>query len=164
MRLPSLVPDPVKVEHRIGIRAPAEVIWGIVSDIDRWSEWNPLYSKAAGVVRMGAQLDLELALDGQPRRAIQPVILDWVPNEQIHWRLKMAGGLVVTTRFIEIEALSATGCIFANGELFGGFGGPPLVRRMGRVIRQGFREMSEALKAKAEAAVGTADVPLPPVV
>jgi hypothetical protein len=162
MRLPNLMPDPVKIEHRIGIRAPAEVIWSIVSDIEGWSSWNPLYPKAAGVVRMGAQLDLEVVVPGQEPRQIQPVILDWVPNEQIHWRLKMAGGMVSTTRFIEIEALTETGCIFSNGELFGGFLGPRVARRMGRAVRQGFRAMGEAVKARAEAASGMANAELPP--
>ncbi|HWF00325.1 MAG TPA: SRPBCC domain-containing protein [Caulobacteraceae bacterium] len=150
MRLPNFVPDAVKIEHRIGVRAPAEVIWTVISDIGRWSEWNPLYPKAAGVVRMGAQLDLELAVPGQQPRQIQPVILDWVPNEQIHWRLKMVSGLVSNTRYLEIEALTENGCIFSNGELFGGFLGPSVAKRMGRAIRQGFREMGEAVKARAE--------------
>ncbi len=154
MRLPSLMPDPVKIEHRIGVRAPAEVIWSLVSDVPGWSAWNPLYPKAAGVVRIGAQLDLEVAIPGEAPRQIQPVILDWIPNEQIHWRLKMASGLVSTTRYIEIEALSETGCIFSNGELFGGFLGPGAARRMRKALRQGFRDMGEAVKARAEAAYG----------
>lgn len=151
-RLPNLLPDPVKIEHRIGVRAPAQIIWEIVSDIEGWNAWNPLYPKAAGVVRMGAQLDLELAIPGQERRQIHPVILDWVPNEQIHWRLKMMNGLVSNTRYLEIEALTETGCIFSNGEMFGGFLGPSVAKRMGRPIRQGFRAMGEAVKQRAEAA------------
>ncbi len=141
----------VKIEHRVGIQAPAEAIWSVIADIEGWSAWNPIYPKAQGVLRIGAPLTLELALEGRRPQTIRPVILDWVPNEQIHWRLKALGGLVKTTRYLEIERLGETGCIFANGELFDGPLGPTAVRSLRRTIRAGFAAMSHAVKARAEA-------------
>lgn len=142
----------VKIEHRIGVQAPAEAIWTVISDIARWSEWNPIYPKAEGALRIGATLTLELALDGRKPQVIRPVILDWIPNEQIHWRLTALMGLVRTTRYLEIEALADNACIFANGELFEGPLGPTAARRMEGAIRAGFRAMGEAVKVRAEAA------------
>lgn len=141
----------VKLEHRLGIRAPAEAIWAVIFDIYRWSEWNPLYPKAAGVIRIGSVLDLEVAVPGQAPRAIRPVVTDWVPNEQILWRLNMMAGLVRATRYIEIEQLSESGCIFSNGEIFGGLFGERLPGRLRGPIRAGFVAMGEALKARVEA-------------
>jgi hypothetical protein len=142
----------VKLEHRIGVRAPAEVIWDAIRDIEGWRDWNPLYPRVEGQLRIGAQLEVEVALPRQKPRTIRPVIIDWVPNDQIHWRVSMLGGLVRTTRYIEIEALTETGCIFSNGELFSGTLGPTVARRMARDIRAGFAAMGEAVKARAEAA------------
>jgi hypothetical protein len=142
----------VKLEHRIGVRTPPDVIWSVISDIQGWRDWNPLYPRAEGALRIGSQLDLDLALPGQKLQTIRPVILDWVPNDQIHWRLTMFGGLVRTTRYIEIEALTETGCIFSNGELFSGMLGPTAAKRMAKQIRAGFAAMGEAVKARAEAA------------
>jgi hypothetical protein len=144
----------VKLEHRIGVRAPAEVIWETIRDIEAWPTWNPLYPRAQGALRIGAQLELDVAIEGQPVRTIKPVILDWVPNDQIHWRLDLMGGLIRTTRYIEIEALTDTGCIFSNGELFRGRFAHLAVRRIARPIRAGFVAMGEAVKARAEAAYG----------
>lgn len=140
-----------KIEHRLGLQAPPDAIWAVISDINGWGEWNPLYTRAEGVLRIGAQLDLDLALPGQKVRAIRPTIVDWVPNEQILWRLSMMGGLVKTLRYIEIEKLSETGCIFANGELFEGPLGPTVARRMRREIRAGFAAMGEAVKDRVMA-------------
>lgn len=144
-------PSGVRVEHRIGVQAPAEVIWDILYDVDHWGEWNPLYVKAAGQIRIGSQLDLTMVLgEGQPSE-IHPVILEWVPNDQIHWRLKTMGGLVSTTRFLEIEVLDTASCIFSNGEIFGGLLGPTVAKRAGRKIYRAFAAMDEALKERAEA-------------
>jgi hypothetical protein len=141
----------MKLEHRLGIKAPAEAIWAVISDVDAWPAWNPLYPRAKGTVRIGAPLDLEVALPGQAPRAIRPVVVDWVPNEQIHWKLSLMGGLVKSTRYLEIEALSETGCIFSNGELFQGVMGPTLAKRMRGPIKAGFVAMGEAVKARVEA-------------
>ncbi|MGH6997265.1 MAG: SRPBCC domain-containing protein, partial [Phenylobacterium sp.] len=92
-----------------------------------------------------------LALEDEAPRVIRPVVYEWVPNDQIHWRLKMLGGLVANTRFLELEKLDTASTIFSNGELIGGLLGPTVARRMGRKIYRGFQAMSEALKARAEA-------------
>jgi hypothetical protein len=142
---------PGKIEHRVGIQAPAEAIWEVIADIEGWRRWNPIYPKAEGTLRIGERLVLELVLEGRKPQTIKPVILDWIPNEQIHWRLTMLGGLVKTTRYLEIEKLSDVGCIFANGELFGGPLGPSAARSLRGPVRRGFAAMGDALKARVEA-------------
>ena len=148
---PPKGPRGFRVEHRIGVQAPAEVIWEIVHDLSRWNEWNPTYPQAAGDIRIGNVLALTLVLPGQPNQELKAKVLDWVPNEQLHWQLSLIGGLIKTLRYIEISPVSDTGCIVDNGEIFGGLMGPSLGRRMGRTVRRGFESMNEALKTRAEA-------------
>ena len=144
-------PSGVRIEHRIGIQAPAEVVWEVLYDLEGWSRWNPLYIKAAGRVRIGETLSVTLALPGEAPREIRPVVLEWVPNEQLHWKLSLLGGFIRTVRYMEIEALAEQSCIVSNGEIYGGMMGPGLARRLGGRIHKGFRLMNEALKAEAEA-------------
>jgi len=148
---PAKGPKGVPIEHRIGIQAPAETIWEILYDLTSWESWNPMYTKASGDIRIGGTLDLTLEVPGQPVQQIRPVVLEWVPNEQLHWRLSLMGGLVKTTRYIEIETLAEASCIVSNGEFFAGVMGPTVVRRMGGSVRRGFAAMNEALKTRAEA-------------
>ena len=147
---PPAGPKGVRIEHRIGIAAPAEAIWQVVADLPGWATWNPLYPKAAGQIHIGETLDLTLALPGAEPRQIRPVVLDWVPNDQLHWKLSMMGGLVKTIRYLEIEQLGETSCIVSNGEIFSGIMGSTVVRQMGGTIRRGFLGMNEALKVQAE--------------
>ena len=142
----------VKLEHRIGVQAPAEVIWESLFDVPGWPAWNPIYPKAAGIIRIGAQLDLELAMPGLAPQQIKPVIVDWVPEDRIHWTTRSTYGLVKTIRYLEIEALSETGCIFSNGEIYDGFMGQRIANRDRRAIRAGFAALGEALQQRAEAA------------
>lgn len=139
-----------KIEHRIGVKAPAETVWAFLSDLTTWSDWNPLYPQASGILRIGAPLTLTLALPGQAARTITPTVIDWVPREQIHWRLSAMGGLVRTVRYLEIEALNEESCVFSNGEIFMGLLGPRTLRQLKRPIRQGFAALGEAVRDRAE--------------
>lgn len=140
-----------KVEHRIGIQAPADTIWDIVVDLQRWGDWNPIYPQASGEVRIGQTLNLTLALPDDKPRTIQPVVLDWVPREQLHWRLSMLGGLVNTLRYIEIEELAPGSCIVSNGEIFKGLLGTRVLKSNANKLRKGFMAMGMALRDRAEA-------------
>lgn len=148
---PPKPPGGLRVEDRIGVQAPAEVIWDIVYDLSAWHEWNPIYPEAAGQIRIGETLALKLALPGEAVQEIRPKVLDWVPNEQLHWQLTLMGGFIKTLRYVEITTLGPQNCVVDNGEFFRGLMGPSLARRMGRTVRRGFKAMNEALKARAEA-------------
>ena len=149
---PPKAPGGYRVEDRIGVQAPADVIWEIVADLDRWAEWNPTYTRASGVIRIGEPLALTLLLPGQSPPEIKPRVVDWVPGEQLHWQLKMLSGAIRTLRYIEIESLGPASSVVDNGELFQGLMGPSLGKRMAGPVRRGFRAMNEALKDRAEAA------------
>src|SRR5262245_46692992 len=109
---------PDKIEVRVGIQAPSEVIWDILVDIDHWGDWSVLYPRAAGQVRIGAQVSATLALPGAETREINPQIVEWVPYEQIIWADRAWRGWVTSTRYFEIEQLDKASCIFSTGELF----------------------------------------------
>ena len=44
----------MKLERRIGIAAPDEVVWEVLSDIEAWPSWNAMYPRARGELRIGA--------------------------------------------------------------------------------------------------------------
>lgn len=141
----------IKLEHRIGIQAPDEIVWEIIADLPGWSDWNPLYPRAEGEIRIGDRWTLDLALPGRPVQTINPVILDWAPYDHIHWRLTMLRGWATTVRFLEIEKMGEENVIFSNGEIFDGWLGPTVARRMRRPVLDGFEALNEVLKQRSEA-------------
>ena len=150
---------PYKIEHRVGIAAPKEVIWDILADVSGWPDWNPTYPKASGVIRIGEALSLIQALPGQKPEAISARVIDWVPYEQLHWGTSAGSGLVKILHYIEIEALSDEGCIFSSGEIFGGLLGEMAAKAMRRPIRGGFEAFNNAMREKAEATYAAMEKP-----
>ena len=140
---------PIKIEHRIGIPVPPDLIWEILSDVSRWPEWTTIYPKAKGVVGFGEKLSLTLALPGQKPINIEPRIFDWAPNEAIQWRLPIYGGFGRAVHYLEIEVLSDSGCVFSNGEILSGFATRWVQPAMRRSMRAGFTALGEAMEQRA---------------
>jgi hypothetical protein len=143
-------PRGVRIEHRIGVQAPAEVIWELIYDIDRWGDWNPLYPEAGGTIRIGETIGMTVALPGARPQKTRATVLEWVPNEQLHYQSTALAGLVRATRYVEIEQLAPESCIVSNGEIIGGFLGTSVARGVGAKVYKGLRGMDEALKEQAE--------------
>lgn len=139
------------VEHRIGVQAPAEIVWEVVSEFETWTHWNPLYRRAEGQMKIGTALVLEQHLPGEPPRVIQPVVQDWVPYEQLHWRSSRVGGLVTAIRYFEIENMGPANSTFSNGELFMGMLVRFVSREERRKLKAAFTTMGEAVRDRAEA-------------
>ena len=140
-----------RIEHRLGVPAPAPAVWAVLADIGRWPEWNPMYPKAEGVLRIGAQLALTEAASSQAPQDMTPTIIDWVPEIQILWRLSERKGLIQRLRYIEIDKLTDEACIVSNGENWSGRLAPFVGRPRRRAIRAAFEAMNEALRDRAVA-------------
>ena len=138
-----------RIEHRIGVAAPPEAIWGVLADLSGWTLWNPLYPRAEGRLLIDAKLSLDQKLEGEGPSRIEAQVIDWVPNSQIHWR--ETGFLRSATRYLEIEKLTEEGCIFSNGVLVEGPFARYATKRAKARLRAGFAAMGEAMKTRAEA-------------
>jgi hypothetical protein len=139
------------VEHRTGVQAPAEIVWEVISDFTTWSDWNPIHPRIEGELRIGTPLTVDVVLGEGQASTIQPVVQDWVPFEQLHWRTKRLRGFVTAIRYLEIENMGPSNATFSNGELFMG----PLVRWVSRderrKLRGAYTRMGEAVRDHAEA-------------
>jgi hypothetical protein len=144
----------LKIEHRIGIARPAAQVWAVLYDIDRWGEWNPMYPEATGKFLIEAKLKLAEKVEDKVER-YEAVVGDWVPNAQIVWVRRSHRGWVRHVRYLEIEPLSDTGCIFASGEMLEGRLAPlfsPQGRR--KALKGAQRGLCEAMKARVESGCG----------
>lgn len=138
-----------KIEHRIGVRAPPSAVWAVLSDLEGWSRWNPLYPRASGKLAIGARLAVTLSLPDAAPEDIAPIVVDWVPEMQLVWKLRLMSGLLSTTRYMEIEPLDeGRASVFSHGEVFDGPVAVFMPKALRKNIKSGFVAMSEALTAE----------------
>ena len=137
-----------RIEHRLGVSAPASAVWDVLKDIERWPEWTDLYPQVEGALRIGGLISVTEQIPGGAPQALRPTIIDWVPDSQILWKAASSRGLIKRTRYFEIEGLTDTGCIFSNGEIYTGLMTRYVSRPRRRAIREAFAAFGAALTAR----------------
>ncbi len=138
-----------RIQARVGVQAPAFAVWEVISALETWKDWNPLFTEAEGRLSIGALLQLRRVRDG--KGVLEEVrVVDWVPNEQILWTRSL-GLMSRVMAYLEIEALSETACVLSVGEIYDGLIGERYGEKNRRLLTPGWKALADAAKARAEA-------------
>ncbi len=135
----------------IEIDAQPQTVWELLTDLDRYPEWNPFIVSAEGRVEVGQRLQNRLQPPGGRAMTFKPTVTAVEPTKTLEWlgRLGVPGLFDGRHRF-ELQATAAGGTHLSHTEQFSGL----LVRFMRTSLdtqtRQGFEAMNRALKEQAE--------------
>ena len=136
----------------IDIDAPVERVWEVLTDFERYGEWNPFTTRVDANLEVGASVSLHVVLG--PLRVRQGVRIEAVePPTALVWGMSMgASWLLSARREQRLEPLGESRCRYLTTDAFHGPLTPPVALVWGGAIRRGFNAMAEALKARAETA------------
>jgi len=130
------------------ISASPEVVWGVLTDFDRYPEWNPLIVEASGTLAVGEVLTLRMMPGGKPQ-TFTPEVVAVRENAELRWvgALRWSWLFSAEHRF----ALSAVGegTRLVQSEVFRG-ALVPLLRPTIDQAERDFRALNAALKERVE--------------
>ncbi|MES2622453.1 MAG: SRPBCC domain-containing protein [Bacteroidota bacterium] len=137
------------LETEIIINAPAEKVWNILTDFEKFPEWNPLILRIEGKQELGAQLLVELN-NGKGSSVFKPKVVRLEKNKAFEWQGNLPLGMFTGRHQFRIEKLSDTQVKFIHREDFSGWLSGLIMKQIGEGTRKGFIKMNEALKKRAE--------------
>lgn len=142
------------LETEIAIEAPPQVVWEILSDLARYSEWNPFVIEAEGTFSVGSRLKVRLQPPGGRVTTFRPTVTVVEPERTFEWLGHLGvRGLFDGRHRYQLEPTPA-GTRLVQSEQFGGILVPVLSRSLETSTRAGFEAMNHAIKARSEAVVG----------
>ncbi|KAF9980033.1 hypothetical protein BGZ75_008948 [Mortierella antarctica] len=136
----------------IAIQAAPQEVWQVLTDLDRYHEWNPMMVHAKGTIAVGESLDLRMRL---PARIFcgAPVSCSWSPkiakvepNSCLEW--SGMKGFIDRTHYFQLSSThGGTATEFTQGERYSGWG-MGLFSSFGSLedARRGFIIMNNALQ------------------
>ena len=139
-----------RVETKIGVPATPDALWEVLSDLERWSQWNPVFVEAQGSLGINAPLTLIERIEGVGERRVQARLGDWTPYARLIWG-ERRGWQFTSTRYVLIEEIARGNCIVTSGEIYGGMRGEGFFMKHRRALRQACEAMNEALRDQAVA-------------
>ena len=137
----------------IEIDAPVERVWEVLTDFDRFPDWNPFIRRIHGKAQVGSRLDVFLGASGTRGMRFRPTVTKVVPNRELRWLGRLGlPRLFDGEHIFQIEPLGPTRARFIQRERFRGLLVPLMARSLNRDARRGFEEMNHALQARVHAA------------
>jgi hypothetical protein len=137
----------------IEINAPAERVWQLLTDFDRYPQWNPFIRSISGKPEPNAKLKAFIQPSGARGTTLRPVVLKAEPNRELRWLVRwLIPGMFYGEHIFTIERIDGDKVRFVQSEEFRGLLVPLFLWRFGVDIGRGFNEMNTALKKLAESA------------
>lgn len=140
-----------EVRSEIEINSYPESVWRILIDFAAYDQWNPFINKIIGPPTEGSKIDIYIETPSGKNRKYSPRITKVEEGRELRWFGKSSlPGFLNAEHIFTIEELQPERIRFIQSELFDGL----LTRVFGKGvdtdIRQGFQDMNDALKKRAE--------------
>ena len=143
-------PSPVVISSTAEIDAPADELWRILVDLERYPEWNPFTPGVVSTLRPGDPIRMDVQMGGKRRVQTETVSVH-EPGRRLCWDVTMGWrGLLNTRRCQTLEPLFTGGTRYQTRlEMHGLLAG--LVNRLyGQHIQKGFDDLAAALRTRGE--------------
>ena len=139
-----------ELQASIEIDAPAERVWGVLSDLGRYEEWNPFMTRAEGQFVEGSRLAITFRPPGGRQVQFKPMVLEVEPGRSVRWLGRfILPGLFDGEHTLAVEPAGESAARFTQSERFWGI----LTMLSGKLFdrtQAGFEAMNEALKRRCE--------------
>jgi len=136
----------------IEIDASPARVWAVLTDFDRWSEWNSvlLGMKLRGPLQVGTKAKLTINLGPPLGKKQLPVQLKVVSKDhELTWGGGVAPLMVVRHGF-RLEP-TAAGTRVVHAEIFSGLGGPLVLRLVEKGLHASYERLNQRLRERCEA-------------
>jgi hypothetical protein len=147
-------PEAVTISETVEISAPASVVWNILTDLQRYNEWNPFCIRAVSPLTMGAPVEMTLinyAAGGGTVPNLE-YICAFEPECLLSWEMRHTPEWPYPARRDQvIEAVGPGQCRYRSTDAFLGQNGIHVFRFAGPWIKRAFDDTARALKLRAEA-------------
>jgi hypothetical protein len=140
-----------ELRTEIEIQASPEKVWQILTDLDRYPEWNPFIHHAIGKAEVGETVDIDFQPDSKGLK-LHCKVIRVIPNQELCWAYHvLLPGLFRGEHSFMVEPLDSGGVRFIDKEIYDGLLVPLQARDIDTHSRNGFEAMDKALKSQAEA-------------
>jgi hypothetical protein len=141
----------MELTTRVEIDAPPERVWAVLTDFERYHEWNP-FMNVAGRANDGARLHVELSPPGGRTSRFRPTVTRVDAPRELRWlgHLGTAGLFDGEHRFVLDPIDGGSRTSLTHAESVSGVLAPVVWRFVDTATGRGFEAMNAALKTRVE--------------
>jgi hypothetical protein len=142
---------PFVIEEALEIDAPVHTVWGVITDLQQYEQWNPFVVSCRSTLVVGDPIDMRVKIFSwfaQPQREF---IQDHIPGRRLCYGLDGGrSGAMISRRCHELEALDPQRTRYRSRFALSGWMAPVTRFLLGRRLTRGFHAMTAAIRQRAE--------------
>lgn len=142
----------MQIEHSVEIAAPAALLWQVITDLDRYPQWNPFVVGCRSGLAVGSPIEMRVRGLAPWTVTQREEVLVHEPGRRLCYGLRGAflGG-ISSTRCHLVSARGPDASRYDSSFELRGALAPIVCALLGRRLARGFQSMTEGLTARAEA-------------
>ncbi len=143
-----------EVYSEIQINASVNVVWDILTDFEKFGEWNPFIKEISGTLKEGSELKIFIEPPNSKGMEFKPVLKKVETGKKIQWLGKVwIPKLFDGEHSWTINQIDDDTVLFIQKERFTGIF-VPFFSKLLKNTKSGFRMMNQNLKQRAEEMMG----------
>ncbi|WKK78109.2 SRPBCC domain-containing protein [Marivirga salinae] len=140
----------MEIKTEITIKASKERIWNILTDLEKYKNWNPFILNSEGEIKEGSRIANTMK-NGQDIMKFKPVIIKVEENNYFEWLGSLwFKGVFDGRHYFKIESIGENQITLFHGEHFSGILSKMILKKIGKQTEENFVKMNLALKELAE--------------
>lgn len=135
-----------EIKTSVRINAEKKKVWQVLTDFEKYSEWNTFIPSLTGEVKEGKQITVNLQ-----GMIFKPKVLKYKPNSELRWlgHLGFKGLFDGEHRFLLLDNGDGTTTL-EQSEKFSGILVRLFVKQLDRKTKSGFEQMNNEIKMHVE--------------
>ena len=143
-----------EVYSEIQIKASASVVWGILTDFEKFGEWNPFIKEISGTLKEGSELRIFIEPPNSKGMEFKPTLKKVETEKKIQWLGKIwIPKLFDGEHSWTINQIDDNTVLFIQKERFTGIF-VPFFSKLLKNTKSGFEMMNQNLKQRSEELMG----------
>jgi hypothetical protein len=141
-----------EIRTEIDIKASPEKTWKILTDFERYQQWNPIIRHISGASNVGSDLEIHIQTPKGKNRNYRPRVTKVDPFRELRWYGKsFIPGLFNGERIFTIEPLGSSDRVhFVHTEIFTGLIVALIGNKLDKDMHESFLKMNNSFKQEVE--------------
>jgi len=143
-----------EIRTEIDIKASPEKTWKILTDFERYQQWNPFIRHISGAPNEGSNLEIHIQTPKGKNRIYRPRVTKVDPFRELRWYGKsFIPGLFNGERIFTIEPSGSSDSVhFVHTEIFTGLIVTLVGNKLDKDMYESFLKMNNSFKQEVEKA------------
>lgn len=136
----------------VEIDAPARVVWGVLTDLDNYHEWNSFCPIIQCDLKIGDPVRMQVRAPGTEQTfPVFEYLVACDPEQLLSWEQRpVPDNMDAARRDQYIKAIDANRCSYFTTDIFLGLNQDTIMREHGAWVKIAFDQVARDLKRRAE--------------